>query len=846
MKYLPVWARIAMRELRGGLSGFRVFLLCLALGVAAIAAVGSVREAIERGLSADGAALLGGDAQVSFTYRFATDEERAWMAANAVAVSEIADFRSLVTTDAPPETRERSLAQVKAVDGAYPLYGSIGLAPEIGIAAALAGADGLAGMAIAPVLAERLGVAPGDVLRLGERPFRVMALITREPDPSQGGFGFAPTVIVERAALEGSGLLGQGTVFNSAYRLALPEGADLAALAGEARARFADTGLRWRDRRDGAPEVRSFVNRLGAFLVLVGLAGLAVGGVGVAAAVRAYLEGKVETIATLKTLGATSGTVFAIYLAQIGVLAAFGIAAGAALGGLLPALLGPPLAAGFPLPALWGFYLAPLGEAALYGVLAALLFSIWPLARAVDLRAARLFRDLTDRARAWPRLPYVVVTVALAALLVGAAAAFSGLAVLALWAAAGIVAALFVLAIAAFATRLLARRLARARLSRGRPALRLALGAVAGPGGETASVILSLGLGLSVLATIGQIDSNLRSALENELPARAPAFFFVDIQPDQVAQFADLTTGSGLVEELDTAPMLRGILTRINGRPAAEVAGGHWILRGDRGVTYAATPPQGTTLTAGSWWPADYAGPPQVSFAAEEAAELGLGLGDEVTVNILGRDITATITSLRVVDFSTMGINFIMVMNPSALAGAPHTMLATAYAPPGREGAILRAVGNALPNVTAISVREGLERARENLGALTNAIRWAASATLLTGFVVLIGAAAAGERKRTYEAAILKTLGAVRARILASFALRSALLGGAAGGVALAAGALAAWGVLTFVMEVSYRFDIVSALAIVAGGALASLLAGLAFAWRSLSVRPARVLRARD
>jgi putative ABC transport system permease protein len=292
--------------------------------------------------------------------------------------------------------------------------------------------------------------------------------------------------------------------------------------------------------------------------------------------------------------------------------------------------------------------------------------------------------------------------------------------------------------------------------------------------------------------------------------------------------------------------MLRGIITRINDRPATEVVGSHWALRGDRGVTYATTPPEGTTIVAGEWWPTDYDGPPQMSFAAEEAAEMGLALGDTMTVNVLGRDLTATITSFREVEFETMGINFLIILNPGALAGAPHTHIATVYAEEAAEAPLLRDVAGAYPNITAVRVREAIDQVATALEGLSSATRWGAAATLLTGFVVLIGAAAAGERRRVFEAAVLKTLGASRARILASFAMRAALTGLAAGLVAIVAGAIGGWWVTTFVMEARFRFEPVSALAIVAGGAFASLLAGLAFAWRPLAARPARVLRARD
>jgi putative ABC transport system permease protein len=837
--------RIARRELRGGLAGFRVFLACLALGVAAIAAVGIVRASIEAGLSEQGAVLLGGDAQMRFTYRFASEAERAFMARTATAISEVVDFRSMAVVG-EGETVERGLTQVKAVDDAYPLLGSVLLEPAMPLDVALAGAGGLPGAVMDRVLADRLGLVPGGSFRLGLQSFRLTAILVREPDSAVAGFGLGPRTIVALPALAESGLLVPGTLFETKYRLILPPGADLEAIRAEALAAFRDTGMRWSDRRAAVPGVSEFVDRIGAFLVLVGLAGLAVGGVGVSAAVRAYLDRKVTVIATLRTLGADTATLFQTYLIQIGALSLLGVAAGLVLGAALPILLAPVIEAQLPVPAVFRLYPAPLLEAAFYGVLTALLFTLWPLARASETRAAALYREAGGRARGLPRAHWVAATLGLVALLVGGAAVFSGVATLALWSAAGIAAALGALMLAAWLLRRAARTAARSRAVRGKPALRLALGAIGGPREEAASVVLSLGLGLAVLAAVGQIDWNLRSAIARDLPERAPAFFVVDIQNHQLQGFRERLAADPGVERVETAPMLRGIITRINGRPAAEVAGDHWVLRGDRGVTYADRLPDDTTLTAGSWWPPDHDGPPQVSFAAREAAEIGLALGDRITVNILGRDIEAAVTSFREVRFETAGINFIMAMSPNALAGAPHTHIATIYATEAREGAILRDLANAYPNITAIRVQDAVEQVAKLLGALAAATSLAAGATLVTGFVVLIGAAAAGERARIFEAAVLKTLGATRRRILLSFALRGAMMGAAAGIVAIIGGALAGWGVTTFVMRSPYAFEPVSAAAIVAGGLLAVLLAGLAFALRPLAARPAQVLRARE
>lgn len=840
---LQVAARFARRELRGGLRGFRIFLACLALGVAAIAGVGSVRSAIEAGLTDQGAVLLGGDAEAQFTYRFATEDERAWLDSVADAVSEVTDFRSMVVVD-PDGVAERALTQIKSVDAAYPLLGDMVLDPPMPLADAFVGNGILPGAVMAPVLADRLGLAIGDMFRLGTQDFTLSALIEAEPDDAGGGFDLGPRTMMLTADLADAGLLQPGTLFDSEYRMRLPAGTDLDALAARADVQFRETGLRWRDARNGAPGVSQFVERLGSFLVLVGLSGLAVGGIGVSAAVRSYLGSKTSVIATLRTLGASRATIFQTYFIQIGVLSLIGITLGLILGAAVPLMFAPLISASLPVPALFALHPQPLIEAAIYGILTALIFTLWPLARTEEVRAATLFRDALSTARVLPSAKYVVATAVLVGLLIGVAILFSGSAWLTLWTAGGILGSLVILSLAAVAISWAARRSAGA--ARGKPVLRWALGAIGGPREGAASVVLSLGLGLSVLAAVGQIDGNLRNAISRDLPEVAPSYFFVDIQKDQMPGYLARLDADPAVSRVQSAPMLRGVVTEINGVNAREVAGDHWVIRGDRGITYASTLPDDVTITAGEFWPEGYAGPPQISFAQEEADEIGLSLGDTITVNILGRDITATITSFREVDFSTAGIGFILTMNAAALENAPHTFISTVYAKPEAEAQILRDLAQEFPNITAIRVRDAIDRVSELLDGIAEATRWGAAATLLTGFLVLIGAAAAGEQARTFEAAVLKTLGASRGRILRSFALRAALLGLGAGLVALAAGILGGWAVSTFIMDTSFSVIWGSALAIILGGILATLFAGLAFAWRPLAARPAQVLRARE
>ena len=829
----------ARRELRGGLRGFRVFLACLALGVAAIAAVGTVRAGITAGLQEQGAALLGGDAEATFTYRFANETERTYLDQIGEQVSETVDFRSMLVVG-----DERGLTQVRAVDDLYPLIGQVQLTPDIPLKEALAGSDTLPGGVMERVLADRLGLSPGDQFKLGTQDFIFTAVLERFPDNASAGFGLGPRSIVRTADLATSGLITEGTLFDTQYRIALPEGTSLDTLETDVKERFQNNGLRWRDSREGAGGTATFVDRIGAFLILVGLSGLAVGGVGVSAAVRAYLAGKTNVIATLKTLGADRKTIFLTYFFQVGILTIIGVAIGLILGGGIPILLAPVIEASLPVPANFTFNPAPLGEAAIYGTLAALIFTLWPLARTEDIKAATLFRDAFASTSTLPRRPFLIATALLIATLLGLAIWFSGTAFLTLWTAGGIAGALALLVVAALIIRLIARLLRKP--TRGRPALRLAFGAIGARGGESTSVVLSLGLGLSVLAAVGQIDGNLRAAFNSELPDVAPSYFFVDIQPDQIDGFRARLADDPLVEKVESAPMLRGIITTINDQPASEYADGHWVVEGDRGVTYDGPLPEGTEIVAGEWWPEDYQGPPLISFSAEEAIEMGLAIGDEMTINILGRDITGTVANFRNVSWEDAGIGFVLSMNASALAGAPHSWISTVYSAPEAEAQILRDLASAYPNITAIRIRDAIAQVSTLVEGIAAATRYGALATLLTGFLVLIGAAAAGERARTFEAAVLKTIGAPRGRIMLSFALRSALLGLAAGIVALAAGILGGWAVQTFIMENDYRIIWSNALGIIGGGIFVSLIAGLAFAARALSARPAQVLRAND
>lgn len=834
----PLFLRIAVRELRGGLSGFRIFLACLALGVAAIAGVGSLSAALVEGLRQDGRVLLGGDVELRLTHRAAGEDQRDYLR-RAGRLSEVVEMRAMALT---PDRGRRALVELKGVDAPYPLYGDVALEGGDEMRAALAVVDGIPGALAEPLLLRRLGLEVGDQVRIGEQVYRLAGLIAREPDRGADAFVLGPRLLVAGDTLTATGLVQEGSLIRYRYRVGLPDGTDIVAFLAGLKQAFPDAGWRIRDLRNGAPGLKRFVDRMRLFLTLVGLTALLVGGLGVANAIKAYLDGRTGTIATLKCLGAPAGLVFRTYLAQVMILAGLGVVAGLLLGAAVPPLLSGLLQAYLPFSARVGVYPMPLLLAALYGLLTALAFALWPLARAREVPAGALFRDLAAPSRRRPRLRYVLLTGAAIALLAAVAVLTADEPMFALWFVLAAAAALLAFAVAGVSIVRLARRLPRPR----QPVLRLALANLHRPGAPTVSVVLSFGLGLSVLVAVTTLQGNLAAQVAERLPQEAPAFFFIDIQPQQAEPFERLARATPGVGQIEKVPSLRGRIVRVNGTDAdtlsvpANVA---WALRGDRGLTYMAAPPPDADIVAGEWWPADYAGPPLLSLDMEVAEGLGIGVGDSLTINVLGREFEARIANLRRIDWATFGINFVLVFAPGALEGAPHTFIATAKARPEAELPLQTAITDSFANVTAIRVRDALEAVNRILGNIGMAVRATAAVTLVAGVLVLAGAVAAEHRRRVYDSVVLKVLGARRRRILATHLTEYAVTGVVVSALALLVGTAAAYVVVTVVMEAPWLWLPGTALATAALSLAITMGLGLAATWAALSQRPAPLLR---
>lgn len=839
---LSVAFRIAIRELRGGFRGFYIFLACIALGTGAIAAINSVSTSITQSIASQGQTLLAGDARFELNNREASPEEKRFLE-NLGTVSVSTVLRSMARL---PDGSDQSLVEIKAVDGTYPLYGTFEAEPALPLGQVIGEKEGTYGAAVAPLLLERLGLSMGDEILIGKSRFRITATIIAEPDAISDGFGFAPRILTSLEALRATGLIETGSLVEHAYKIRLDDpGLSPAALRDKAQQTLPNAGWSIRTSDRAAPALTENITRFSQFLTLVGLTALIVGGVGVANAVRAFLDTKRTVIATLKCLGAPASVVVMVYFFQIAMVAAIGLLVGLLIGAVAPMIAAQYLAQILPVSPSPTLYPGALVLAALFGMLVTLAFAILPLGHAREIPATALFREQGFEPRGWPSWPYIAAT----------GLSLAALAALAIFSADDRrIAAIFMAAMAAgfLVLRLVAVLIAYAARKSPRPpsaALRLAVGNIHRPGALTSPVILSLGLGLTLLVALALIDGNLRRELTGNIPERAPNFFFVDIQRADLEGFRDILARQSPKGKLEEVPMLRGRILAFNGNDVAKMdvpPGGRWVLRGDRGITYAQELPENASVAEGAWWPADYAGEPLVSFSAEEAQELGLKIGDTVTVNVLGRSVTARIANFRTVDWESLSINFVMIFSPNAFAGAPHAWLATLTDPDATaadEAAILKAVTQNYPTITSVRVKDALDVVNRLVGQLATAIRAAAAIALIASVLVLSGALAAGNRARTNDAVILKTLGATRALLIRAFTYEYFLLGAATALFALLAGGVAAWFVVSQIMNLPSSFLPAVAATTIILSLATTIGIGLAGTWQILGQKAAPFLR---
>lgn len=825
------WA-LALRDMRGGLKGLRLLIICLFLGVAGLAGVGSLGRAITAELDARGREILGGDIELRVSQREATADERAAFA-RLGTLSETIRLRAMASR---PDATASVLAELKSVDGRWPLYGRVTLAPGA-IGTRPAGLDTV----VAPALAERLSLRIGDRVKVGEAQLRVIGMIADEPDRVGEGFALGPSILVSREGLDATRLVQPGSLFTTRYRLRLSGDQDAHALAEQLDERWHDSNWEVTDRTNAARGLRRFVDQLGQFLTLVGLTALIVAGIGVGNGVASWLDQRRPGIATLKILGASSQTIFRIYLIQVAIIAAGAILAGLAVGAAVPAIVGWLAGDALPVAPKFAIFPLPLAISALYGLLAAVLFSLAPLSRAGDVSPAAIFRARIEPF-GLPRwrilLPMAIAALGIAALAIGTArqpllsAGFLG----------GTVAIFLALGGIGRLVKRVARALPRPR----RPLARLALANLHRPGAQTDRLIIALGLGLTLFVMLAVLQTNLSNQIERTVPATAPNFFALDVPTEEIDRFRSTVLGRAPEARINAVPSLRASVVAVRGVRVTDMKPlpkGAWILNGDRSITYASALPDGNEVLEGQWWPTDYAGPPLVSIEEQAAKALELKPGDAMTFSVLGVEMEARVASIRRVNWETMGFNFGIIFAPGALEGAPHSYMATIALPDPREGEVNRAVIAGFPSVSLIRVKDVVGQVATIFGQLSTAIRAAASVTLAAGIAVLVGAIAASRRARLYDAVLLKLLGASRRQILLAQAIEYALLACVVALLALGAGVASGWYVATQIFDLHWAPGWPTIFATLALGSLGTLAIGLIGSLPVLSARPAAALR---
>ena len=829
--------RIARRDLSARFRGLRLLVICLFLGVSALAAIGTLTRGIEHELASRGRVILGGDVQLALWQRGITaDEQTALKSFGKVSSGTRMQAMATAGDLAAP-------VELKAVDAIWPLYGQLTLKDG-----RKAGAPPAGTAWIGEGVAARLGLAPGSSFKIGSSNLKVGGIVADEPDRLGEGFSLGPVVIVDQGMPEAAGLIQPGAMYRTKVRLALPANRDPKTVVDSLNAKFPDAGFQLKTRDEASPGAERFVANMGQFLVLVGLAALAIAGIGIGGGVNSWLESKRTAIATLKVLGATAGDITRITLLQIAAAALTGTLAGLIAGVLVVPLLTRALAGLLPVPE--GFILEPaaLISAALYGLLISLVFTAVPLARARTFPAMALLRArVSPLAREW-RHAALPVGLGLAAIISLALITAPTYLVTAGFLA-GTAAMLGLLSLLGWLIAKLLSRIPRPR----RPLLRAALANLLRPGAQTGALVTALGFGLSAFVLLAAVSSSLDANIAAKIPARAPDYFVMDVPKPRAEEFRAAVLKVAPQAAIRMVPALRGAIlaygpagqmTRVSDVNPDTMPDGAWALRGERGLTYADAVPEGNTLTAGQWWPKDYTGEPLVSIDEKLAQALDLKLGDHLAFSLLGVEREAKIASFRRIDWDSMGFNYVLVFSPNAIADAPHNLSATVDLPPNTgSGSLLRDLARAFPSSSVIETGPMLKQARGLLSQMSLAILAAASVAVLAGIAVLLGAIAAARAARTYDTVILRVMGASRGQLLLMQLGEFGVLAMLLAGVSLALGSAIAWGVIVKLFKFEWLPDWAEVLGVLGGGVVLVLVFAIVASLPVLRTRPSQALR---
>ena len=837
---------LGLLDMRGDMRRFGLLILCLAVGTALIAGVSSVGASIKQAVERDAAVIVGGDVELSRTDRPANSNEKA-------IIASFGKVAAVVDTNVRAQASAgEAFVDLMAVGAGYPLVGqleSVGLPPQTEPATFLGFENGSFGALVDPLLLDKLGARVGDVITIAGTPFEARGTLGRLPDGAVRGFRLGLPALI---GLDGFGNLadttsplpGLGTYYR--YKV-LSDAHDSSKLRADLELALGDNGWTIRTPRDALGPVVHYYDLFMRFLTIVGLASLLVGGVSVWTVISSYIAERSTVIAVMRSIGASRARIFIHFFAQVAILALIGVGIGL-LVGLVTGLLALPLvgqAIGVVLPP--SLYPGPLAVAAAVGLVTAFAFSYLPLQQALNIEPVILFRSrgLASPHFAWAKLigSVQVVPVILAAILfVALAVVMTGDVVL--------VAAFSLMSVVSVAIFRMAagwlivgiRQLPESPI----PIIRRALRGISGPASNAPAVVVAIGMALSMLIVVLALETNLSNEYLGASAFDVPTFVASDLFDDEAAKLNALQREDRDIVDMTATPMLRGAVTAVNGKPSGALkphgSESLFLLSGDVPLTYRSQLPKASRLVAGTWWAADYGGPALVSLHQSLRSGLGVNIGDQITFEIYGDSITATVSSFR--DYAWQGgIDFLVAFSPGVLEAYPATLLSAVKAAPGREEVVERKLAATVPDVRFIAIGETLEQVTKALGQLSLAAATVGGIAVVNGLLVLLGSLATGRQQRRADALITKVLGASQVELMVTYALQYLLLAAFAALLAAGIGIMVAWGLTLALLDVEFSVN-TGILAVVLGGAVALVAVfGVTTIISVFRTAPARLLR---
>jgi len=793
------------------------------------------------GIARDGRIVLGGDISVAQQFRNLDQEQIEALLDYSTEMIGFVETRTLFRT---ADATKSILVSLKAVDARYPVYGDLRIHQKLGISDLVDTQSGRFGVFVDQSIIESGNAKIGEIISMGDQQYEVIGVIENEPDRigSSAQFAFWPRVMVHLDSLERSGLLSEGSRNFYEYRLKLKDHINVDQVVDEIDERYPYLSVR--SFQNASPDLTDVVNRLNVLLSLAGLTTLLVGGVGVSNALRAYLDTRLSTIAILKNVGGSNRFIFLVYLTQILVLSFIGIALGlfSGYGFAFAAASGVEQMLSIPV----ALTLRPdlVAVIVTYGVLTTLLFTLWPLGRALNTSPSALFRDVVSNERQSASWQFAAVSFVIAVVLAVVVIATAYQKNFAVWFVVGV-------SVAWLAFKLIGEAIIRAAKKVGlrkSSVVRLAVSNLHRPGSTTSDIVLAVGLGLSVLIATALTSANLDRQINGLITKEAPSLFFVGIESAQLEEFKDMVNDALGVSEFNIMPYIPGRIIEFKGMDPEDALveeSGRWMIDddGERTVSYTSEPLKDVQMVAGKWWSADYRGPTLASIHEDVADSFDLDIGDSMVLNILGRDVHAEVANIRDLEWRTMRLNFAITLSPYPLNTIPHTSVATVHVAEGLEYVLQDQVASTFANITVVRVKDALNRVNELLVRGKNAARIVGLITVIAGVLVLAGIVISENRRRAFETVLLKTVGAPRKFVLTVFSLEYLLQGSITAFVAVVVGSVTSWAVVSELMGWDWQFIAPPAFYTAILGVVISLLLGMAGVWRALQHRPLYYLR---